>query len=63
MSSKKEKIKGTPVNTVFVEDELIKLDALVGRDMSHRAAVIRKAIKVLHIITFEKADLYQKIFN
>jgi len=63
MSSKKEKIKGTPVNTILVDDDLKKLDALVGRDKSHRAAVIRKAIDMLHIITFEKPELYQKIFN
>jgi hypothetical protein len=60
-NSKSKKI--VPVNILYSETELDKLDKLVDRDKSTRAAVVRKATEMLHIVTFEKPDLYSKIFE
>ncbi len=55
--------KTIPVNILYSEMELEKLDKLVDRDKSTRPAVVRKATEMLHIVTFEKPDLYNKIFE
>lgn len=55
--------KTVPVNILYSEMELEKLDKLVDRDKSTRPAVVRKATEMLHIVTFEKPDLYNKIFE
>ena len=55
--------KTIPVNILYSETELEKLDKLVDRDKSTRPAVVRKATEMLHIVTFEKPELYNKIFE
>ena len=55
--------KTIPVNILYSEMELEKLDKLVDRDKSTRPAVVRKATEMLHIVTFEKPELYSKIFE
>jgi len=55
--------KTIPVNILYSETELEKLDKLVERDKSTRPAVVRKATEMLHIVTFEKPELYNKIFE
>lgn len=55
--------KTVPVNILYSEMELEKLDKLVDRDKSTRPAVVRKATEMLHIVTFEKPELYNKIFE
>lgn len=55
--------KTVPVNILYSETELEKLDKLVNRDKSTRPAVVRKATEMLHIITFEKPHLYAQIFE
>ena len=55
--------KTVPVNILYSEAELEKLDKLVDRDKSTRPSVVRKATEMLHIVTFEKPELYSKIFE
>ncbi|MFA6102934.1 MAG: hypothetical protein WCV67_18585 [Victivallaceae bacterium] len=55
--------KKVPVNILYSDAELKKLDKLVDRDKSTRPAVVRKATEMLHIVTFEKPELYSKIFE
>ena len=55
--------KNGPVNILYSDAELKKLDKLVDRDKSTRPAVVRKATEMLHIVTFEKPELYSKIFE
>ena len=61
--AKSDSKKTVPVNILYSETELEKLDKLVNRDKSTRPAVVRKATEMLHIITFEKPHLYSKIFE
>jgi len=55
--------KTTPVNILYPETELQRIDQLVDRDKSTRAAVVRKATEMLYIVTFEKPELYSKVFE
>jgi len=55
--------KMVPVNILYPEPELHRIDELVDRDKSTRAAVVRKATEMLYIITFNKPELYSKIFE
>jgi hypothetical protein len=49
--------KGNPVCTLFDDEELKTLDILVGFDKSSRAAVVRKSVNTLYILTTQKPEL------
>jgi len=55
--------KAIPVNILYPEPELQRIDQLVDRDKSTRAAVVRKATEMLYIVTFDKPELYSKVFE